>query len=97
MQPSIAVSGEAWRPVTALERYTSLDVLRGLALFGVLLVNLETLFRVSLFQHLLTFHTDSGELNKLTDVLIAALLEFKAFTLFSFLFGVGVAIQAERA
>ncbi len=87
----------AWQPATAAERYQTLDVLRGAALFGVLLVNLLTLFRVSLFAHILTFHTHPGRANHLVDVLVAGLLEFKAFAIFSFLFGVGVAIQAERA
>ena len=89
--------GFAWQPTTAAERYRTLDVLRGVALFGVLLVNLMTLFRVSLFAHILTFHSHPGAANHLVDVLVAGLLEFKAFSLFSFLFGVGVAIQAERA
>src|ERR1044071_5735047 len=55
--------GEPWRPIAESERYATLDVLRGVALFGVLLVNLETLFRVSLFHHILSFHTDAGRLN----------------------------------
>jgi uncharacterized membrane protein YeiB len=71
--------------------------LRGLALFGVLLVNLETLFRVSLFEQILHFHTDPGKWNHVVDVLIAGLLEFKAVSLFSLMFGIGSAIQAERA
>lgn len=75
----------------------SLDVLRGLALFGVLLVNLLTFFRVSLFQHISTFHSHQDWANRATDVLMAGLLESKAFDLFSFLFGAGVAVQAERA
>ena len=86
-----------WQPVAETERYAALDFLRGLALFGVLMVNLLTLFRVSLFEHILTFHTHPGWANHLVDGLVAGLLEFKAFTLFSFLFGVGVAIQGERA
>jgi uncharacterized protein len=90
-------SGQLWRPTAPEERYVTLDVLRGLALFGVLLVNLETLFRVSLFEHILTFHTHAGRLNGLVDVLLAGLLEFKAFSLFALMFGIGVAIQAERA
>lgn len=88
---------DTWQPVAEAERYDALDVLRGVALFGVLMVNLLTLFRVSLFEHILTFHTHPGWANHLVDVLVAGLLEFKAFTLFSFMFGVGVAIQAERA
>lgn len=89
--------GSAWQPVTAAERYRNLDLLRGLSLFGVLLVNLLTLFRVSLADHILTFHTHAGWANHLVDVLAAGLLEFKAFTLFSLMFGVGVAIQFDRA
>ena len=84
------------QPVTQRERYRHLDVLRGVALFGVLLVNLLTVFRVSLFQHLVEFHTHAGRVNFLVDSLVAAFVEFKALTLFSFLFGAGVAIQAER-
>ncbi|HZS08029.1 MAG TPA: DUF418 domain-containing protein [Blastocatellia bacterium] len=86
-----------WAPVSSGERYGDLDVLRGVALLGVLLVNLLTLFRVSLFEHILNFHTHPGLANRAVDILAAWLLEFKAFTLFSFLFGVGVCIQAERA
>ena len=82
------------QPLT--ERIVALDALRGAALFGVLLVNLESDFRVSLFQKMLTPHTHAGWLNYATDLLVAGVFEFKAFTLFSFLFGVGVAIQTER-
>ena len=83
-------------PVLDRERQTTLDVLRGVALFGVLWVNLLTLFRVSLFEHLVTFHTHPGIVNEWIDLVTAWLIEFKAFTVFSFLFGVGVAIQIER-
>src|SRR6266513_348502 len=86
-----------WQPLAQTERYAALDVIRGISLFGVLLVNLLTLFRVSLFQHILTFHTHPGWANHLVDELVSGLVEFKAFTLFSLMFGVGVAIQAERA
>ena len=83
-----------WQPVTLAERYPVIDVIRGISLFGVVLVNLITGFRVSLAEHILTFHTDPGWLNRAVDNLVAGLVEFKAFTLFSFLFGVGMAIGA---
>ncbi len=86
---------EPMKPVA--DRLVALDALRGAALLGVLLVNLEVGFRVSLFQQMLTPHTHAGWLNRATDILIAWVFEFKAFTLFSFLFGVGVGVQAERA
>ena len=41
---------KTWEPVPISERYTSLDLLRGFALFGVLLVNLLYFFRESLFE-----------------------------------------------
>jgi uncharacterized protein len=90
-------SDQRWQPIAPDERDVALDVLRGLALFGVLLINLHTLFRVSLFEHILHFHTEPGRWNHLADVLLAGLLETKAVSLFSLMFGIGSAIQAERA
>jgi len=77
-------------------RIESLDALRGLALFGVLMVNLQTQFRVSLFRFYSGFHTDPGYANLATDDAIRFLLESKAFAIFSFLFGVGLAMFFER-
>jgi uncharacterized protein len=86
-----------WQPITEAERCTALDAIRGLALLGVLLVNLHGDFRVSLAEHLLTFHTSPRWEDRATDVAVAALLEFKAFALFSLLFGAGLAVFADRA
>ena len=83
--------GSDWRPVTGEERYRSLDILRGLALFGVLMVNL-TDFRMPLLGR----DPYTGMANGIVKTLIRIVLEFKAITIFSFLFGVGMAIQAER-
>lgn len=91
------VSDPGWQPTTPGERHPTLDVLRGVALFGVLLINLHTLFRVSLFDHILHFHTHAGRWNHLVDVLLAGFLETKAVPLFSLAFGIGAAIQHERA
>ena len=88
---------KTWRPVEASERYTSLDLLRGLALFGVLLINLLYFFRVSLFDHILHFHSHPGRVNHVVDLLVTLLVEFKAFNLFALTFGIGVGIQSERA
>jgi uncharacterized protein len=86
-----------WEPIQVTDRYTTLDLLRGLALFAVLLVNLLDFFRLSLFDHILRFHSHPGWANHAVDVLVAGVLEFKAFDLFSLTFGIGVAVQAERA
>ena len=97
--PAVGDAGGAhiWRPVAQAERYSALDTLRGLALLGVLLVNLLGDFRISLAEHILTFHTHPDWADRAVDTIVAALLEFKAFALFSLLFGVGLAVLAERA
>lgn len=85
---------QAEAPVRA--RVAAIDVIRGVALFGVLLVNLTTEFRVSIFQQFLgTTAADSG-VDLLFARVVSAGLESKAFALFSILFGVGLAIQFER-
>ena len=71
--------------------------MRGIALFGVLLVNLLYFFRLSLFAHIFQFHSHGGWANHAIDFAVAEFVEFKAFGLFSLTFGAGVAIQAERA
>jgi uncharacterized protein len=75
------------QPVTGKERFAVLDLVRGFALFGVLLINLLYFFRVSLFSHML---------EPLSSSLLARLVEFKAFDLFALTFGAGVAVQWER-
>ncbi len=74
---------EPMQPVA--DRVVALDALRGAALLGVLLVNPEVGFRVSLFQQMLTPYTHTGWANRAVDLIIAWVFEFKAFTLFSFL------------
>jgi uncharacterized protein len=82
-----------WHPVETSERYQVLDLARGFALYGVLIVNLLYFFRVSLFSHIVGDGGDAGWI----DVLVQRAIEFKAFDLFSLSFGIGVAVQAERA
>ncbi len=66
--------GRAWQPVAQAQRFVVLDILRGVALLGVLLVNLLSDFRIPLAQHLLTFHTDLNGADRAVDVGIALLL-----------------------
>lgn len=85
-------------PVALEERAPALDGLRGIALFGVLVVNTVTLFRVSLFEQLMppSPSASSTPIDETVARVITIGLEFKAFILFSFLFGVGLAAQRER-
>ena len=87
---------EEARPVRPDGRIAAIDVLRGVALFGVLSVNLVNEFRVSLFQQFLPSATVGTRLDHFVDALVSIGMELKAFALFSLLFGVGLAIQFER-
>jgi uncharacterized protein len=62
-----------------------------------LLVNLLYFFRLSLFDHIFNFHSHDGWTNRAIDLIVAEFVEFKAFDLFALTFGIGVAIQADRA
>ncbi|WP_249292382.1 DUF418 domain-containing protein [Metabacillus flavus] len=69
------------------ERIQSLDVLRGFALLGILMVNIfdfsgPQLYRSSLVQ-------SSGGLDRLVEILVFVLAQASFYPLFSFLFGAG--------
>jgi uncharacterized protein len=85
------------RPVGGDERFEAIDITRGIALFGVLMMNLLIDFRVPLAQHIRQFHTHPGPLNNLVDWVFELVVAGKAITAFSLLFGVGLAVQADRA
>jgi uncharacterized protein len=74
-------------PVQKAERIDILDVLRGFALFGIFCVNMMW-FRGSFLD---------SPLDKFAEALIEFFAQGKFYLIFSFLFGVGFAIQLERA
>lgn len=78
------------------QRIDALDILRGIALFGVLTVNLITAFRVSIFAQFLPPEAPQGLLDGLIAGVVRHGLEMKAFAVFSLLFGVGLGIQHQQ-
>src|SRR5882757_10158025 len=89
------VAHEPALPLDPSSRVNSIDALRGIALFGVLAINLETEFRVSIFRQFLPHVPDPG-LSGLIDTALDVFIDMKAFALFSLLFGIGLAIQFDR-
>jgi len=83
-------------PLDPSTRIEAIDVLRGIALFGVLAVNLVTEFRVSIFQQFLPDLAQGTSADRAVESFVSLALESKAFSLFSLLFGLGLAIQFER-
>ena len=82
-------------PVKPAERIDGIDILRGLALLGVLVINVVFEFRVSIFAQFVPAGTDSA-IDRALNSFLEAAIELKALALFSFLFGVGLAIQFDR-
>lgn len=83
-------------PVLPNQRIEPIDILRGIALFGVLAINLLGEFRVSIFQQFVSTPPANHLVDRLIETYIPVFIELKAFALFSLLFGIGLAIQAER-
>jgi uncharacterized protein len=92
--PAIAPAPLA--PVAAGERVEILDVLRGFAIFGILVVNMALFFSPMHLQ-ILNEPATTGPLDELAQKLILFLAQGKFYSLFSFLFGMGLAVQMERA
>jgi len=88
------MSSPALQPVT--KRLVHLDILRGFALLGILLVNFEWFLR-PLQAIMLSTEPGLSVADQITDALVTTLGEGKFYPLFSMLFGAGFALMAERA
>ncbi|ACB84336.1 DUF418 domain-containing protein [Natranaerobius thermophilus] len=96
------ISMSAHTPISEKNRISEIDIIRGVALFGVLLVNVVA-FNFTLPAHLqgvtpLTnpLHLGSA-IDRLSAVFIQLFAEGKFYTIFSFLFGLGFYIFISRA
>src|SRR5689334_4800918 len=78
------------------ERLIALDILRGIALFGVMAINLVFEFRVSIFEQFVLPPAFASSLDGAIARFLDEAISLKAFALFSLLFGVGLAIQFDR-
>lgn len=83
-------------PVAAAERIAAMDVLRGFALLGILLMNIEA-FVGPLFQAITGLDPTLRGADRWADALVYILVQGKFYTLFSLLFGMGFAVMLARA
>jgi len=88
--------GQTARPVASFERVQIIDSLRGLALLGILLVNIQ------LFSNPIQAAAWSAEAapafgDRVSGWVVRFLAQGKFYSLFSLLFGVGLTIQMRRA
>lgn len=94
--PSRATAGEGLRPVAADERIEALDVVRGFALIGVFLMNVE-FFNRSLMGIGEGMPRGLTGIDWLASWFIAYFVQGKFWTIFSLLFGMGFAVMLTRA
>lgn len=91
--PAFALPIPQIAPVTPAERIGVIDILRGWALFGILLVNMTD----DLPWDYLLSRQWTGSAERVAYHLIEVFAQEKFYTLFSFLFGFGFALQMGRA
>jgi uncharacterized protein len=89
-------SGRESQPIEESDRLINLDILRGIALFGVMAINLVFEFRVSIFEQFVLPPAFASSLDGAIARFLDEAISLKAFALFSLLFGVGLAIQFDR-
>ncbi|WP_394838938.1 DUF418 domain-containing protein [Pendulispora rubella] len=82
-------------PVAKGSRIEDMDIVRGIALFGVLTMNLAMAFRIPFFGN--PWEMPKALLERIVFRLELIFVAGRAMTLFSILFGVGLAIFLERA
>jgi uncharacterized protein len=83
-------------PVPPEERLVVLDVLRGVALLGIIIMNLPG-YSVPAGAWFLDPRMFPGKLDRAAEFVMTLLVEGKANSIFSFLFGLGLTIQMQRA
>jgi len=94
-RPAPQIDQDMPRPTSRSERIDAIDMLRGIALFGVLAINLVFEFRVSIFEEFLARQPVST-IDRAVAAFLMFAIDMKAFAVFSLLFGVGLAIQFGR-
>ena len=92
----LAVTQVDLKPIAPDERNLLLDALRGTALLGILLMNIEA-FNGPVLASGTGVDPRLGGLDRMVDALIYFFVQGKFFTLFSLLFGMGFVVMSQRA
>lgn len=95
MSSKVIMSESQIGPISSQERIEILDVLRGLAVCGILIGNMQWFSGYGMMPPSLAAQTAFAD--KITHFLIHVFVEGKFYSIFSFLFGFGFALQIARA
>lgn len=94
--PAVPAGAAQLRCGPASERLPGLDAVRGLALLGILLMNMEA-FNAPLLMAMTGIDVRWSGVDAVLDAAVYVLVQGKFFPLFSLLFGIGYALQSQRA
>lgn len=83
-------------PVAADERIASLDVLRGFAILGILIMNIQSFSMIGAAYLNPTAYGDLAGINRAVWVLSHLFADMKFISIFSMLFGAGIVLFATR-
>lgn len=92
-----SVFSEKMVPVQGEERHMILDVLRGLALFGICLANFPEFSLYSFFPPEAAAAMPTAGVDRMIRILQYVLIDGKFYTMFSILFGIGFSIIISHA
>lgn len=84
------------QPTLSSERIVSLDVLRGFAVLGILIMNIQSFSMISAAYFFPTAYGDFTGIHKVVWIFSHIFADTKFITLFSILFGAGIVLFTER-
>ena len=84
-------------PVTGKERIVALDILRGFAVLGILIMNIQSYSMIGAAYMNPTAYGDLSGLNRWVWTLSHLFADMKFMGLFSLLFGAGIVLFTQRA
>lgn len=82
------------QPVSQIERITAVDILRGVALLGILMMNIPYFALPEHFSDV--YHSDTHSPSFWTDFIVTVFFEGKMRALFSMIFGAGILLFTQR-
>ncbi len=84
------------KPTTSPERIVSLDILRGFAILGILIMNIQSMSMIGAAYLNPTAYGDFTGINKMVWIISHIVADSKFMSIFSILFGAGIILFTER-
>ena len=83
-------------PISTENRIISLDILRGFAILGILIMNIQSFSMITAAYVNPTAYGDLTGINKWTWIISHIIADNKFMTIFSILFGAGIVLMSDK-